>query len=127
MNEIWADAVVLAANNASTGVAPKPLCAHLVRMGDLGNVPRQEKKFKVSHTVSVLGVCVGKLRRAPSVYQKFKVRYVWVLEAFALRTPSLIPLRCESFGRKRCLWSNDFQDFFAVMTAHTLPPLSPCL
>ena len=38
---------MLAANNASSGVAPKPLSAHLVRMGDLGNVPRQEKKFKV--------------------------------------------------------------------------------
>lgn len=47
VNEIWADAIVLAANNASSGVAPKPLCTHLVRMGDLGNVPRQEKKFKV--------------------------------------------------------------------------------
>eukprot|EP00752_Nemacystus_decipiens_P002331 g2204.t1 len=46
VNEIWADAIVLAASNASSGVAPKPLCAHLVRMGDLGNVPRQEKKFK---------------------------------------------------------------------------------
>lgn len=47
VNEIWADAVVLAAQNASSGAAPKPLCAQLVRMGDLGNVPRQEKKFKV--------------------------------------------------------------------------------
>ncbi|CAN0077752.1 unnamed protein product [Ectocarpus sp. 6 AP-2014] len=46
VNEIWADSVLLAASNASSGVAPKPLCAHLVRMGDLGNVPRQEKKFK---------------------------------------------------------------------------------
>ncbi|CAN0303459.1 unnamed protein product, partial [Scytosiphon promiscuus] len=46
VNEIWADAVSLAAGNASTGVAPKPLCPHLIRMGDLGNVPRQEKKFK---------------------------------------------------------------------------------
>lgn len=48
VNEIWADAVALAAGNASNGTAPKPLCAHLVRMGDLGNVPRQEKKFKAS-------------------------------------------------------------------------------
>ena len=47
VNEIWADAVSLAAGKASAGTAPKPLCAHLVRMGDLGNVPRQEKKFKV--------------------------------------------------------------------------------
>ncbi|CAN0049726.1 unnamed protein product, partial [Hapterophycus canaliculatus] len=46
VNEIWADAVSLAASNAATGVAPKPLCHHLIRMGDLGNVPRQEKKFK---------------------------------------------------------------------------------
>lgn len=47
VNEIWAESVLIAASNASSGVAPKPLCAHLVRMGDLGNVPRQEKKFKV--------------------------------------------------------------------------------
>ncbi|CAM9449539.1 unnamed protein product [Laminaria digitata] len=46
VNEIWADAVQRAATNASKGNAPKPLCANLVRMGDLGNVPRQEKKFK---------------------------------------------------------------------------------
>ncbi|CAM9730895.1 unnamed protein product [Ascophyllum nodosum] len=46
VNEIWADAVQRAAANASQGVAPKALSDNLIRMGELGNVPRQEKKFK---------------------------------------------------------------------------------
>lgn len=53
VNEIWTDAVQLAASNASKGVAPKALSAHLVRMGDLGNVPRQEKKFKARNQVRI--------------------------------------------------------------------------
>ena len=48
VNEIWADAVQRAAANASQGVAPKALSDNLIRMGELGNVPRQEKKFKVN-------------------------------------------------------------------------------
>lgn len=47
VNEIWTDAVLRASANASKGMAPKALSGNLVRMADLGNVPRQEKKFKV--------------------------------------------------------------------------------
>lgn len=47
VNEIWTDAVMRAAEAAAKGTAPKAISGHLVRMGDLGNVPRQEKKFKV--------------------------------------------------------------------------------
>lgn len=59
VNEIWTDAVQRAALNASKGVAPKALSGNLVRMGDLGNVPRQEKKFKVcAPSTRCLLVCI---------------------------------------------------------------------
>lgn len=48
VQEIWTDAVMLAASAAERGEAPSGISALLSRMGSLGNVPRQEKKFKVT-------------------------------------------------------------------------------
>ncbi|CAM9492461.1 unnamed protein product [Choristocarpus tenellus] len=44
INEIWAEAVEQAASSAKQ--SPPAISGHLLRMGELGNVPRQEKKFK---------------------------------------------------------------------------------
>lgn len=39
--------MIRAASSAAKGEAPKDISAFLCRMGDMGNIPRQEKKFKV--------------------------------------------------------------------------------
>lgn len=54
VNEIWTDAVIRAAGAAAKGSAPKAISGHLVRIGDLGNVPRQEKKFKVASGLDIV-------------------------------------------------------------------------
>lgn len=73
VNEIWTDAVTRAAAAAASGTAPKAISGHLARMGDLGNVPRQEKKFKVHTTNYVvfffprIATCCGEKQRLRSL------------------------------------------------------------
>lgn len=60
-----------AAEAAAKGTAPKAISSHLARMGDLGNVPRQEKKFKVCVYAYTLRVEIHDVM--PVVFERSKL------------------------------------------------------